>query len=130
MTAVGLVLVSLGAVFHFSVFVLESLRWTRPATRAVFGVATAEDAETTKPLAFNQGFYNLFLAVVTIVGVVLLPAGATEAGYALLAAGAGSMVGAGLVLLLSDPGLRRAALLQAGPPGLGLIALGIGALLS
>ena len=129
MTVVGLVLVFLGAVFHGYVFVLESLRWTRPATRAVFGVGSAEEAETTRPLAFNQGFYNLFLAVTTIVGVVLVPAGAPAAGYALIVAGAGSMVGAGLVLLLSDRSLRRAALLQLAPPALGLLALAISALL-
>ena len=30
------------------------------------------DAETTRPLAFNQGFYNLFLAVAAFLGVVLV----------------------------------------------------------
>lgn len=64
----------------------------------------------------------------TVVGVVLVPAGATPAGYALIVAGTGSMVGAGPVLLLSDPGLRRAALLQLTAPALGLIALAFGAL--
>lgn len=129
MTAVGLVLVSLAAVFHVYVFVLESLRWTLPATRALFGVGSAEEAQTTKPLAFNQGFYNLFLTVETLVGVVLVLSGALAAGYALIVAGAASMVGAGAVLLLSNPSLRRSALLQLTPPALGLIALGIGALL-
>lgn len=38
---------------------MESLTWTTPRTRATFGT-TAEEAETTKLLAFNQGLYNLW----------------------------------------------------------------------
>ena len=128
MTVVGLVLVALAAAVHVYVFVLESLRWMRPATRAVFGLATEDEAATTRLLAFNQGFYNLFLAVTALAGVVLIASGASAAGYALAIAGAGSMVGAGLVLLASSPNLLRAALVQALPPALGLVALGVGAL--
>ncbi|MCU1472266.1 DUF1304 domain-containing protein [Amnibacterium sp.] len=128
MTVVGLVLVAFAAAVHGYVFVLESLRWMRPSTRAVFGLATEDEAATTRLLAFNQGFYNLFLAVVAVIGVVLIASGASAAGYALAIAGAGSMIGAGLVLLASSPNLRRAALVQALPPALGLVALGIGAL--
>nr|WP_233605824.1 DUF1304 family protein [Micromonospora sp. Llam0] len=36
--------------------------WTAPRTRAVFGVRSEQDALTTRALAFNQGFYNLFRA--------------------------------------------------------------------
>jgi putative membrane protein len=125
----GLVLVSIAAVFHAYVFVLESLRWTAPRTRAAFGVRTAEEAETTRLLAFNQGFYNLFLAVGTAAGVVLVAAGATAQGYALIVPGAGSMAAAGVVLAVSQPKLIRAALIQLLPPALGLAALGVGALL-
>ena len=128
MTVVGLVLVALAAAVHVYVFMLESLRWMRPATRAVFGLATEDEAATTRLLAFNQGFYNLFLAVTALAGVVLIASGASAAGYALAIAGAGSMVGAGLVLLASSPNLLRAALVQALPPALGLVALGVGAL--
>jgi putative membrane protein len=128
MTVVGLVLVALAAAVHVYVFVLESLRWMRPATRAVFGVASEHDAGTMRLLAFNQGFYNLFLAVVAATGVVLIASGTLAAGYALVGAGAGSMIGAGVVLLASSPSLLRAALVQAVPPALGLIALAIGAI--
>lgn len=129
MTILGLVLLSIAAVFHGYVFVLESLRWTAPRTRAAFGLRTVEEAETTRLLAFNQGFYNLFLALGTAVGVVLVAAGATAEGYALLVLGAGSMAAAGVVLAVSQPRLLRAALLQLLPPALGLAALGIGAIL-
>jgi putative membrane protein len=125
----GLVLVSIAALFHAYVFVLESLRWTAPRTQAAFGVRSAEEAEATRLLAFNQGFYNLFLAVGTAVGVVLVVAGLTAQGYALIVLGAGSMAAAGVVLAVSQPKLLRAALLQLLPPALGLAALGVGALL-
>jgi putative membrane protein len=128
-TVVGLVLVALAAAIHVYVFVLESLRWMRPATRAVFGIATEDEARTTRLLAFNQGFYNLFLAVVALVGVGLIAAGVPAAGYALVVAAAGSMIGAGLVLIGSSPNLLRAALVQALPPALGLVALAVGVLL-
>jgi putative membrane protein len=132
-TILGLVLVSLAAVFHGYVFVLESLRWTAPRTRAAFGIRSAEEAEVTRLLAFNQGFYNLFLAIGAAVGVVLVAAGATAegtaAGTALIVLAAGSMAAAAVVLAASQPRLIRAALLQFLPPALGLAALGIGALL-
>ena len=137
MTILGLVLVSLAAVFHGYVFVLESLRWTAPRTRAAFGIRSAEEAEVTRLLAFNQGFYNLFLAIGAAVGVVLVavavaagaPAEGTAAGTALIVLAAGSMAAAAVVLGASQPRLIRAALLQFLPPALGLAALGLGALL-
>jgi putative membrane protein len=129
MTVVGLALIALAAAIHVVVFVLESVRWMRPATRAVFGIGTEEEARSMRLLAFNQGFYNLFLAVVALVGVVLIASGALAAGYALAVAGAGSMIGAGVVLVASSPDLLRAALVQAVPPALGLVALAAGALL-
>lgn len=58
---VALVLSLLVAVLHVVFFVFESLLWTTPAVRKRFG-QTAEQAETTKVLAQNQGIYNLALA--------------------------------------------------------------------
>lgn len=58
------VFAALAALLHVYIFVLESFRWTAPSTRRTFGT-TAEEAETTKLLAYNQGFYNLFLGVYT-----------------------------------------------------------------
>jgi putative membrane protein len=122
---IGLVLAALAALLHVYIFVLESLLWTTPRARSTFGT-TAGEAESTKELAFNQGFYNLFLAIVTIVGVIVLASGATAVGAALVFTGTGSMVAAALVLLLSSPGKRRAALTQMAPGLLAVLALGIG----
>ncbi len=130
MTVAGLVLVGIAAAIHVYIFVLESVLWLRPATMRTFGVATETDARTMRPLALNQGFYNLFLAVVSAVGIVLVAVGAGAVGYALIIAGAGSMVAAGLVLVVSNPRLARSAAVQAAPPAVGLICLLVGVLIA
>lgn len=121
---VALILAGVAALVHVYIFWLESVAWTSPRGRATFGT-TEEQARTTKELAFNQGFYNLFLAVVTAAGIALVAAGETAVGAALLYAGAGSMVAAGLVLWISSPSKARAALVQLTAPALALIALTI-----
>ena len=98
----------LAALLHVYIWVLESFRWTAPSTRKTFGTSEA-DAEVTKPLAYNQGFYNLFLAIITLVGLALLK---TEhwVGSALALAGTGSMLAAAIVLVTHDRRMARAAL--------------------
>lgn len=129
MVVIALVLAALAALLHVYIFALESLLWTTPRARSTFR-STAGEAEATKELAFNQGFYNLFLAIVTIVGVVALATGAVAVGAALVFTGTGSMVAAALVLLLSSPGKRRAALTQMTPGLLAVLALAIGLIAS
>ena len=93
MITAALIFAGLAALLHVYIFVMESLTWTSPRTRATFGT-TPEEAETTKLLAFNQGFYNLFLAIVTAIGVVAICLGHTAVGAALVFAGVGSMLAA------------------------------------
>jgi putative membrane protein len=121
----GLVLAVLAALLHVYIFVMESLTWTSPRTRATFGT-TPETAETTKELAFNQGFYNLFLAIVTAIGVAAVLIGAKAVGVALVFAGVGSMLAAALVLLLSSPDKARAAITQGTLPLIAVVLLVIG----
>ncbi len=61
-----------------------------------------------------------------MVGVVVLAGGATAVGATLVFVGAGSMVAAGLVLLLSDRTTTRPALIQLTPPLLGVALLAAG----
>ena len=111
MAIAALVFAALAALAHVYIWVLESLLWTAPRTRAVFG--TSEDeAATTKLLALNQGFYNLFLAVIAAVGVIAFAIGGAAVGSALIFAGTGSMVLAAVVLVVSSPGKARSALVQ------------------
>lgn len=125
MTVGGLIFAGLAALIHVYIFVLESVQWTAPATRKTFGTS-AEEAEATKEMAYNQGFYNLFLAIVTVTGIVLIALDQTAAGAALVFAGAGSMVAAGLVLITSSPSKARSALIQLVPPAIGVVALILG----
>jgi putative membrane protein len=55
LVATGAVL--LVAVLHLGFMVLESVLWTQPTGRRIFGLSR-EDAEKTKVLAMNQGVYN------------------------------------------------------------------------
>ena len=125
MFVTGLVLAGVAAIVHVFIFYLESIAWTSKRARVTFGTSEQE-AETTKALAFNQGFYNLFLAIAVTVGIVLVAAGARVAGATLVFAGAGSMAAAALVLLISSPDKAAAALKQGVIPALGVIALAIG----
>jgi putative membrane protein len=125
MLTAGLVFAGLAALLHVYIFTMESLTWTSPRTRAIFGT-TPEEAETTRVLAFNQGFYNLFLAIVTILGIPPVVMGDTAVGVALVFAGVGSMAAAAIVLLLSAPGKARAALIQGTLPVIAIVFLVLG----
>jgi putative membrane protein len=57
------------AALHAGFFVLESILWTKPFGRRVFGLSR-ELAESTRSLALNQGLYNLFLAAGLVWGVI------------------------------------------------------------
>ncbi|UDF19919.1 DUF1304 domain-containing protein [Rhodococcus qingshengii] len=123
MNVAGYIVAGLAAAVHVYIFVLESILWTAPKTRATFGVKSEEEAITTQPLAFNQGFYNLFLAIVSAVGIVIAATGSASVGIALVLAGAGSMVAAGLVLILSSPDKARAAVVQMLFPAIAVVLL-------
>jgi len=129
MIVAGLVLGALAALLHVYIFFLESIAWTSPAALKTFGLRR-EQAEATKELAFNQGFYNLFLAIIAALGIALacLPSLATV-GYGLVLAGVGSMLAAALVLFCSSPYKRPAAVKQGALPLLSVIVLVIGMVL-
>ncbi len=122
MTALGVALVALAALLHVYIFWLESFAWTTPRGRRTFGLRP-EEAEATRELAFNQGFYNLFLAIVSAVGIVIAATGSASVGIALVLAGTGSMVAAGLVLILSSPDKARAAVVQMLFPAIAVVLL-------
>ena len=61
MSILAKILIALIALEHVYFLVLEMFLWTKPRTRAAFGMS-AEQAEQSKVLAANQGLYNGFLA--------------------------------------------------------------------
>ncbi|WP_298134651.1 DUF1304 domain-containing protein [Micropruina sp.] len=120
MTLIVLSAAALAALLHVYIFRLESFRWQDDRTRKIFGT-TVEQAATTRQLAYNQGFYNLFLAITVIAGIVTFAWPAVS--LTLLIVGLGSMLAAAIVLVTHDRSKLRAALVQGTLPLIGLLAL-------
>jgi len=151
LTITGLAFVVLAGLVHVLIFALESLLWRSRRTWRQFGIRSAEDAEVARPWAFNQGFYNLFLAVGAIAGgvgaIVGLIRGSSWVAWAPLEAAdafgwgprldgwgwvavfsALCMLGAAVVLLASSRGKQlRGTLIQGTAPLIGLVLLAAGA---
>lgn len=125
MTILGLILAGLAAALHVFIFYLESIAWTGLRARATFGTSE-EDAAATKSMAFNQGFYNLFLALAVFIGIIVCLAGAPTVGLTLVFTGVGSMLAAALVLVASSPDLASSAIKQGLLPLLAVVSLLIG----
>lgn len=122
---VGYVFAALAAALHVFIFYLESIAWETPRAQKVFG-NSAEQASATKSMAFNQGFYNLFLAIAVFAGIVVAAFGQKAIGATLALTGVGSMLAAATVLFLSSAAHRGAAIRQGGLPLLAVIVLAIG----
>ena len=123
MNLVGQAAALVAAALHVLFFVLESVRFTRPEVYRRFLVESQADAELLRPMAFNQGFYNLFLAIGAAGGVVAVHAGHAAAGRVLVLFACGSMALAGLVLLATDRRFLRSALIQAIPALVAVVAI-------
>ncbi len=113
----------LAVLFHVAAFVLESVLWTRPAVYGRFNIASAADAQTIRPMAYNQGFYNLALAVGVAIGLVLLSAEGDTliVGKTLVVFGTACMSVAGLVLVSTGRAYLRSAIGQFVPAALTLV---------
>ena len=122
MTTAALVLAGIAAALHVFIWTMESITWKQPATWKRFGLQSQADADTTAPMAYNQGYYNLFLAVIAIIGIVLVVvADRDDAGWALVIAACGSMAAAALVLLSTGAAYARAAATQGTVPALAVL---------
>ncbi|QNE36076.1 DUF1304 domain-containing protein [Leifsonia shinshuensis] len=123
MIVLATVVVTLAAVLHVGIFFMESVGWVRPGVWKRFGVADQAAADTTRPMAYNQGFYNLFLAIGAVIGLILLGVGAHAAGLALIYFTMGSMLAASVVLVTTGRGYLRSALIQGILPLIGIVLL-------
>lgn len=120
----GSVFVGLGGLIHLYIFYLESIAWSKPKTWKTFGLRSQEDAGVVRPWAFNQGYYNAFLAGGVIVGLILIyTPGTAQAGLGITLFAALSMVLAAVVLITSNPRLARAAAVQGVAPLIGIVLL-------
>ena len=88
----------LAGLVHVFIFFLESVAWTSPRAQRIFGISSRAEADATRAMAFNQGFYNLFLAIGAILGVVLAATGSPATGWTLVVFSTACMLGAAVVL--------------------------------
>jgi putative membrane protein len=107
---------------HVGFFVLESILFQRPGGHKLFRMTEADHA-AAKVWAKNQGFYNLFLAIGTFIGLGYVLKLKIEVAGVLTGFCGFSMIAAGVVLWVTSPQLRRGALLQIVPPVLGFVFL-------
>lgn len=123
---IAIVFAALAALLHVFIFLMQSVLWMRPATWKRFGLKSQDEAATIRPMALNQGFYNLFLAIGIFIGFFLLPhAGLHVAGEMLILFCCASMLAAALVLIVSNPKLARAAITQGVFPLIAVVSLAI-----
>lgn len=135
------ILAAIAAAIHVFFFYLESVAFSKPSTYKAFGVKTPQDAEAVKPMALNQGFYNLFLAMGIAVGLVLhavdyrgldiltIPPETPEHywGESMIVFSLACMLGAAAVLLISSKGkLARGAAIQGLVPAAALLVIALG----
>ena len=121
MAVIASIFVALAALLHGYIFVLESVRWTNPRTWKTFNVPSQEQAEVLKPMAYNQGFYNLFLGVGAAFGLIRFWSGSEVAGVTLVLFTTACMVLAAAVLTTTGRGYVRPALIQGTLPLIGFV---------
>jgi putative membrane protein len=112
------------ALFHVATFVMESVLFGRPAVQRIL-VGRAEPAPGVRLWAFNQGFYNLFLAAGPVAGVIAAGMGHESIGRALVVYSCAFMAACGVILFISNPKLWRGTVAQSGPPLIALVAAAI-----
>jgi len=122
-SAVGLVAAVLAAALHVGFFVLESLAFSRPQVRRMFGVRAEDDSRPLRLFAANQGVYNLALAAAVVIGIALAWSGALALGAGIAASALAVMVVAALALAISAPRLWAGALVQGAPAAVGLAGI-------
>jgi putative membrane protein len=119
--AVTQIFAIVAGLLHVLVFGMESLLFRDPRVRRAFLVPDSA-VEDIRLWAFNQGFYNLFVAAGAIGGVIAVHAGHVAAGRAVALYACGFMALCGVVLVVSERRLWRGALAQSVPPLVALVA--------
>ncbi|MFF3067734.1 DUF1304 domain-containing protein [Kitasatospora sp. NPDC057904] len=121
MNAVSQVFAMLAAAVHIIAWPLESFLYGHPRVRFLLTGSTA-DAPEVRVWRFNVGFYNLFLALGLVAGLVLLHTRHDTAGRAMITYVSTFMIAGGVILFVSEPKVWRGALAQALPPVVVLLA--------
>jgi putative membrane protein len=125
MNLVAQIFAVVAAALHVVAFVLESILFHRRDVQ-VFMLGHPEPAPAVRLWAFNQGFYNLFLAAGPIAGLIAYHSGSVDVGRALVIYGCAFMALGGVVLWVSDRKLWRSMIGQSGPPLIAVLAILLG----
>lgn len=131
MTVVAWVFALITALVHIIVFTWESLLIERRGIHEVIFSVPAEDVPAIRLWTFGLGFYNLFLGLGLIAGVVAWGTGNETVGRTLVVYICAFLVLSGLVLFVADRlGYSRrrgsqlmGALSQGVPPLIALVAI-------
>lgn len=113
----GTIAAAIAGVLHVVFFLFESVLFSRPKIQKRFNVEPSA-AEAVRPWAYNQGFYNLFLAIAVFAGIF-------TKNNTMVMVPCACMVGAGVVLATTNKRMLRAAAMQALPPLVALISIAI-----
>lgn len=119
---IGYLFAAITAAIHVYIFALETFLWGHPKTNKLYNISP-ENAETVRIFIFNQGYYNLFLAIAIFAGIAIASFRSLTVGQTLVIYGCLSIVAAAVVLFASAPHLLRAALIQGLPPAIALAFL-------
>lgn len=101
-------LASISGVLHILFFFMESVFFEKEKIHYLFGIKPSE-LVSTKIVFLNQGFYNLFLAIGSFIGIYYY---VIFHQSLLLEYVSAYMSGAALVLFVSNRKMYRAALIQ------------------
>jgi len=112
MPTVSIIFAAIAGLIHVLFFLMESIFWMNPKVHKGFGIKSLAEAEQFKVSFFNQGFYNLFLAIGMFVGIYLLHGEYLIIGQTLVVFCSASMLAASLVLFVSKPGMLRGVFIQ------------------
>ncbi len=126
MKAVAITFMGITTLLHIFFFKLESIDFMKPEVLGRFGLTPAAGGYV-KTWAYNQGFYNLFLAIGLIYAIFLYMRNDAIRARAVGGFISLMIVGAGVVLFISAPLKVIPALAQALPALLAFIFMTIDA---
>ena len=121
MMVLAVIAAVVSGVNHLAAWLMESFLFHRPKVQRIL-LGRADSPPEVGLWAFNQGFYNLFLAVGAIVGVVAWLGDEPTVGRTLIVFSCSAMALAGVVLFISDRRLWRGALGQFLPSAIAVLA--------
>ncbi len=102
LTVVAWVFALISAVVYLLAFVWETILFRRRGVHEGVFAIPARDVEPVRLWSFCVGFYNLFIAISAVAGVIIWAGGGETAGRTLVIFSCLFMFGCGVVLFVAD----------------------------